>query len=325
MEASSLPAPGAPALRPLSIGELLDVAIKIYRRHAKQLLKIVVYVVLPVHVLAIIVSVMTVPEGTTTVRQFGVTTTTTTTTDAGGYVAAQLITGVLSAIATLIATAASVKAVSDAWMGVTPYWRESLRAAVRRAGALVWLVILAGALLLASAVAFFIPAIWLSVPCALAFPVLMVEDRRGFKAIRRGIELVRKRWWGTAAAIFLGYLLASIITFILAFVLAAVLVASNDSATSFAIANGIAGAAASVLTTPFTAAIITLAYYDLRVRKEGLDLELLARRFGLPADAAREPFFTPTGRYAGPEPPFWPPPPDWQPPPGWTPSPPSQS
>jgi hypothetical protein len=55
-------------------------------------------------------------------------------------------------------------------------------------------------------------------------------------------------------------------------------------------------------------------YYDLRVRKEGYDLELLAEQLGIPPSAM-------PAAAAGPEavgnvggPPFWPPPPGWKPP-----------
>lgn len=36
------------------------------------------------------------------------------------------------------------------------------------------------------------------------------------------------------------------------------------------------GIVGSVLTTPFLAAVVVIIYFDLRVRKEGFDLELLA-------------------------------------------------
>ena len=38
---------------------------------------------------------------------------------------------------------------------------------------------------------------------------------------------------------------------------------------------------ASVITTPFMAAVLVLIYFDLRVRKEGFDLQLLSQGVGL--------------------------------------------
>jgi hypothetical protein len=248
--------------------------------------------------------------------------TTTTTTTSTGSITAQLIVSVLGTFATLIATAASVKAISDAWVGKDPYWRESLREARKRAFSIIWLVIVSGVLLLLALFALIIPAIWLAVPCALAFPALMVEGSKGFKAIGRGRRLVKGRWWATAAEIGLGYMLAGILGFMFGALAGALFLTSGDNA-GFAIANAITSSLATVVTTPFNAAIITLAYFDLRTRKEGFDLELLTERIGAPPGEAQPGFFRPEPvRYGGAEPPFWPPPPDWQPPPGWTPSPP---
>ena len=67
---------------------------------------------------------------------------------------------------------------------------------------------------------------------------------------------------------------------------------------------------ASVLVQPFQAAIRTVLYYDLRVRKEGYDVELLAEQLGieaaeLPAGAisARSPSVNRAGRPTGHRPP----------------------
>ena len=67
------------------------------------------------------------------------------------------------------------------------------------------------------------------------------------------------------------------------------------------------------------AAVITVLYVDLRVRKEGFDLQLLAERVGLAARPAGAPLVRPAP--AAPpapaetdeQPPYWPPPPGWRP------------
>jgi len=76
-------------------------------------------------------------------------------------------------------------------------------------------------------------------------------------------------------------------------------------------------AVSAVLTRPFSAAIRTILYYDLRVRHEGYDVELLAQQLGI---AAADLPASPLGPLGGPEsvgtpggPPFWPPPPGWRP------------
>jgi hypothetical protein len=41
-----------------------------------------------------------------------------------------------------------------------------------------------------------------------------------------------------------------------------------------------------LLVYPFSSCVLTLFYYDLRVRKEGLDLELLGQQIGLSQTAS---------------------------------------
>jgi hypothetical protein len=76
-----------------------------------------------------------------------------------------------------------------------------------------------------------------------------------------------------------------------------------------------------MLTTPAAAAFATVLYIDLRVRKEGFDLFLLAQRLGVerePGVAPEAPDFLPAPpAWTGDQPPFWPPPQGWTPgPPG---------
>jgi hypothetical protein len=69
-----------------------------------------------------------------------------------------------------------------------------------------------------------------------------------------------------------------------------------------------------MIATPAAAAFITVLYIDLRVRKEGFDLLLLARRLGVEREPGQElPSFLPEPAPAGSPPPFWPPPPGWEP------------
>jgi hypothetical protein len=69
-----------------------------------------------------------------------------------------------------------------------------------------------------------------------------------------------------------------------------------------------------MIATPAAAAFITVLYIDLRVRKEGFDLLLLARRLGVELAPGQEPpSFIPELPPATSPPPFWPPPPGWEP------------
>jgi hypothetical protein len=73
--------------------------------------------------------------------------------------------------------------------------------------------------------------------------------------------------------------------------------------------------AGALVTTPFSAAYHTVLYFDLRVRKEAFDLQLLAQSLGVEPPEGWEPPYQPEAPSyeSDDQPPFWPPPPGWQP------------
>lgn len=308
----------APALRPLRVGEILDVAIKIYTRNARTLWKIVAIVVFPVYVLSGIVTLSTLPDEFLD-PQFG--------TQPGSFrnleneiwtmVGAQLFLALVTMVTVTIATGACMKAISDIYVGATPETRSSLRFAARRVHSLVWITFLTfffGAL---AAVALIAPGVWLWFAWTVAPPVLLVEGLKGTKALGRSFQLVKGRWWPVFGAVVVGYLLSGIVSgAISAITLPLVLSDAGESALLTTVVNTIVNTIAGVLVTPFNAALVAVVYFDLRVRKEGFDLELLAERIGSAPDPSRRPDYLPPppAQPGGDEqPPYWPPPPGWKP------------
>jgi hypothetical protein len=129
---------------------------------------------------------------------------------------------------------------------------------------------------------------------------------------------VRGRWWPTFATLLVGYLLIGILGAIVSSVIMIVPSVLADGNTFVgAVGAVVGGTVGSAITTPYSAAVITLLYFDLRVRKEGLDLQLIAEGAGverdpdapLPAPLAGD-VYTPEERAQAP---YWPPPPGWKP------------
>jgi hypothetical protein len=114
---------------------------------------------------------------------------------------------------------------------------------------------------------------------SVAVPVLMVEGASGFSAMKRSINLVDTRWWATFWRLLAAYLLLGVAIFGLSALVSAI---GNGitNVTLFLILGGAVNAIVSILLSPFVAAVITVIYVDLRVRKEALDIELLAGSFG---------------------------------------------
>jgi hypothetical protein len=118
----------------------------------------------------------------------------------------------------------------------------------------------------------------------LPVPALMLESTGVFGAIGRGFKLSRQHFWRTFGIALLTWLVTLIAGWVLALPLN-----MAGSFLSLGMANGAqallvlvaAQAVGSVLSTAFTApfasAVTSVQYLDLRIRKEGFDVELLAR------------------------------------------------
>jgi hypothetical protein len=309
-------------LRPLGVGEILDAGIKLFTRHWRPLVLSVVGLILPVQILSALVTASVAPE------QFDLTTSETGVDEGeeAEFLIGQGVIALLSVVSVLLATAVCFKAVADAYLGVEPDWRRSLRFAVRRLGGLVGVTVIGGLLVALGTVALIVPGIWLFVSYSVAVPALLLERIGPWKALRRSFRLVRGRWWPTAGVLVVGYLLIGIIGALATAVIMLVpALVAEDNTLVGAFGAVVGGTVGSVLTTPYSAAVVALLYFDLRVRKEGLDLQLIAEG----ADVRRDPDaplpaplvadeYTPEERAQAP---YWPPPPGWKPTPapaeGW--------
>jgi hypothetical protein len=293
-----------PQLRPLGIGEILDVAMKIVWRNAGTLVRVVIFVVLPVQIVSTVISLSASPSADTGVS--------------GNDLAAALVgigaAGILSFLGSTLASGACFRAIAGAYLAHRTGWRDSIRYALQRLHSILWVTILVGVVTVIGFILCIIPGIYLGVGFALAIPVLLTEDARGGRALSRSRELVRGNWWRVFAVVALGYLLSGILSGAIEGVVAGLTTVSTtpDSVVS-ALVNIVAGTVSSVITTPFVAAFLTVLYFDLRVRKEAFDLQLLAERIGVEPPVGGTALPPPGPGDFDEEPPFWPPPPGWKP------------
>lgn len=246
-----------PTLRPLSVGEILDVSFTLYRRHFVPLAT----VALICSGLPVLLSLFIEAAGGM-LRNLPLT------------LAYYIIFAVLSAIA----TAATVFIVSESYLG------RPLGAwdALARATPLLWGLIVCS-ILLALVVGlgfllFFIPGVILICGLLLAFPALVLEPgATPVAALSRSWTLTRGfRWRMFALLVTLAILLYIPIVAIGA--LAALFLPSGAASTGITaslVALAVAGVVQMFL-YPLFYCVLTVAYYDLRVRKEGFDLEVLA-------------------------------------------------
>ena len=315
------PDPAVPVdLRPLGVGEILDVALKIVWRNAGTLLRVVVFVILPVQIVEAIVEVSAAPDSLN--RNGGVFVRnengTVSVHDVHAAFAGFGIVALLGVLASTLVSGACYRVIASAYLGRQTGWKESLRFALRHLHSLLWVTILGGVIAVIGFVLCVIPGVYLWVSFGVAVPVLLTEGRRGRKALGRSRSLVKGYWWRVFGVLFLGFLLVGILSSAIgAVVLGVSTVQPGDSTVAGVLVSVVAGTVSRLLTTPLVAAFVVVIYFDLRVRKEGFDLQLLADRIGVDPPEGGLPSAPPPGSddlVPDPnQPPFWPPPPGWKP------------
>ena len=264
-----------PELRPLGVAEIVDVAIKVYLRHAPRLFGLVALVVVPVQLLQLLLNLSATPVTASETPD---------TPTLVGFVVGGLLVGLLSFVATTLATAACFKAVADAYLGHRPDTSDSLRFARGRLGSLMLVTLLGALLTFLGFLLLVLPGIYLWIAFSVAAPVVLFEGVKGGAALGRSRRLVQGRWWPVFGTLLLGFILAAIVGGIITAVLTGVLALGAGSGDFVrALVGAIAGAVAAIITTPFQAALIAILFFDLKVRKEGLDVALLAEGIGSPS------------------------------------------
>jgi hypothetical protein len=121
--------------------------------------------------------------------------------------------------------------------------------------------------------------IWILVSWSVAVVVLLLEGARPIASLRRSRALVRGHWWRLFGILVVTYFLAAVISSgvgALAGGIAAL--APGLSADVRGAVLLLALALTSAMTQPVFPIVITLMYFDLRVRNEALDLDVLVQK-----------------------------------------------
>ena len=131
-----------------------------------------------------------------------------------------------------------------------------------------------------------IPCIALYVRCALAFPACAIEDLPATTAFGRGVKLSERGRWRICGGIFSPAVAAIGFTVGWTFVIAALqrtspLLAGNPLASAGL--TGIVTFVADIVFIPISAIVLTVLYYDQRIRREGYDIERMMHDAGLVA------------------------------------------
>jgi len=265
-------------LRPMTLGEVLDRTFTLYREH-----------------FGLFVGIAALPNLVMLVFRFGVLLFTRATASGqapnlaspgflGGVVFGALGSVVLLLVLVGISQAATISAVSDLFLGRETSVRNSYTGAKGHILTVIGIMILSG---LATGIGFIfliIPGIYLACRLAVSVPVSVVENDSPVASMERSMELTRDY----AGQMFLLLLLVFVLTYVVAVLLQfpvmffaiSAAMAKHQVSLGVTAYSYIAEFLSQVLVGPIGTISAALMYYNLRVRKEGFDIQHLMNSLG---------------------------------------------
>jgi hypothetical protein len=294
-------------LRPLRLGELLDRIFTLYRRHF--LLFVGIMAIPSAFSLALGLLMQIIQEAARRTEMGATAAPIETAVVFIGLLGGILVLGAAYWIAYMVALGATTLAVSELYLGRSATVRSAYARMRGQTGRLVWLMILmsvrlaalfigtvAATALLVSfpasrllqvmsiglavlvSIAGLLGCFYLSLRYAVSVPAVVLENLPAAAAIRRSVALTRAQLGRVlvlvVCAVIIAY--ASIMLFQMPFAMAALVVGPQSAAAFwFNILSAVSGAIGNTLSGPIMIIGLALLYYDIRIRKEGLDLQLM--------------------------------------------------
>lgn len=233
------------ALRPRTGTELIDAAFQLFRQHYAQLVLASAIAYLPGIVLGLVLP---------------------------GWL--KIIPHLLAMVSSTVAYAATVVVVSDSYLGREANAARAITQVLSRFGSVLAASILQGLLLVIGLMLLIVPA-FIFFAWTFAMPaVVMLEGVGGADSFTRSRHLARgnvRRILATLGLTFLLFLIASVaLTIVLA-----ILPGGGEGKGAQLLSQVL-----QILIYPLVAIVATLLYYDLRIRKEAFDIQMMASELG---------------------------------------------
>jgi len=277
------------AMRPLTIGELLDTGMKIYTRRFVPLMAATAVIILPVLIFTSVVQISTLPDDFLGLDDFTqqlednpevAPTFEVDSREILSLVGGTFVATVVSLVGGQLATAATIHITAGAYLDEKPDWKKSIRFAFRMILPLVGVILLTTFGSMLGLILCIIPGVYLWVKWSVVTPALILEEPSPgvFGSLRRSWRLTDGLFFPTFVVLLVAVAAQMAVASVLGAFSYVGLFAGSFVVTL--ILQFIASAIATLVTTPFYSAVLTALYFDLRVRNEGYDLEILARSIG---------------------------------------------
>ncbi len=260
------------SLRPMALGELLDGSIGVLKARPRAVLAITAVFVLPTQLAAAFLQRDLLASSSFT-EVFNDPSLAGTSSSSSG-------SGVVFLVALLPSMV--LPFVAGALGRLVAAWRAggdlSTGAALRAAGRKWWVLLIAWLLThLAEGfalLAFVVPAVLLMALFQVAAPAIVVEDLGPLAGLRRSARLAGTRFWPVVLAVLAAGFVHYVLNLMLPLVTQLLAQAIGPGGGWVVLAAG--NILTNLVTTAFLAGFAVMLYLDLRVRSEGLDLQLEA-------------------------------------------------
>ncbi len=250
-------------LRPLSLGEVLDRTFSLYRQHFVLFVALAGIPRLPVTLLSLVQ--LWLPSA---VNMSSILT----------MVVFYIALFVAAIAGYLLAQGGTVLAVSELYLGRPADVATTLRRVVDDMFSLLGVVILSGLAIGAATILLIIPGIYVACRLLACVPVAVIEKKGPGESLSRSFNLTQG-FAGRAFVVMLFYFAVAIGLSTLVVLPITLIIAANannpDVVRSWASVQTVLSAIAEALLTPIVLIATSIFYYDLRVRKEAFDLQVM--------------------------------------------------
>ncbi len=254
---------------PMSSGQILDKVFRLYKENFVRFIATVAIIQVPLALLSMI-------WVTTVFAQMR-----TGTPSTAGLIVGQLVLVFISIVGQSLCNGALMKGVSESYLGNEVTVSESYRFILPKLGTLIWASILVGLVVMVGFILLVVPGVIFMLWYYLVIPAIVLESLKARQGMGRSKLLVK----GNLVKVFVIGLVVFLIGLIVGQVfqyvgniLAKAVAGTNTSAITLVVQ--LTSLVGQVLIMPIGAAAAILLYYDMRIRKEGFDLEMLAQSLG---------------------------------------------
>jgi uncharacterized membrane protein len=289
------------ALRPLNFGEVLDTSFNLFKRNFKAVVLVSAVIMVPLSLLGAAAAAGLAPSDLSALEDpnadiediLGVF---------GGFFGALGLGSLLQIVGSILVQAATTRIYSESYRGGSMSAGDALRHGMSRLPGMLGLTLLTTIGTFLGIILCIAPGVWLYAAWGVAPAALIAEPTSATKALGRSFNLVKGNWWRVFGLLVLAAVLVGVIT-------GAVTAPLQIGATfgsgfadnpefvfsgAYLALNTLVTGVVTAITLPFTAAVVVAIYYDLRVRKEGYDLERLIADLGAAPDGPTAPTADPS-------------------------------